>query len=197
MWKQDKQLCTTKLISSQTLRVRSIYWQVTGTARPRDTRPLGGRTLQIRGFELGPKTLDIHRFWPKALKKCVFYMDFDLKPWKYQLHNALFLRYSFFRNYHVTRGLAVCKFLCHIFHAAFRTKTTQNILYIRRLMVSTNQADPGCFYFRISWILMERYWFYFLHPLHLMQGLRSLKHWLLQKLSTKTFDQKFSFLIKK
>ena len=34
-------------------------------------------------------------------------------------------------------------------------------VYIRRLMVSTDQADPSCFYFRISWILMERRWFYF------------------------------------
>ena len=32
------------------------------SARPRDMRPQGARTLQIRGFELGPKTLDIHRF---------------------------------------------------------------------------------------------------------------------------------------
>ena len=28
-------------------------------------------------------------------------------------------------------------------------------------MVSTNQADSRCFYFRISWILMARHWFYF------------------------------------
>ena len=71
-----------------------------------------------------------------------------------------------------------------------------NVL-IRCLMVSTDQADPHCFYFRISWILMKRHWFCFFHPLHLMQGLRSLKHWLLQKLSMKNFDQKFRFLIKK
>ena len=67
----------------------------------------------------------------------------------------------------------------------------------RCLMVSTNQADPGCFYYRISWILMKRRWFYFFHPLHFLQGLRSLKHWLLQKLSMKIFDQKFRFFIKK
>ena len=67
----------------------------------------------------------------------------------------------------------------------------------RRLMGSTDQADPSCFYFRISWILMEQRWFYFFHPLHFLQGLRSLKHWLLQKLSMKNFDQKFRFLIKK
>jgi hypothetical protein len=33
-------------------------------------------------------------------------------------------------------------------------------LYTRCLMGSTDQADPSCFYFRISWILMERPWFY-------------------------------------
>ena len=67
----------------------------------------------------------------------------------------------------------------------------------RCIMVSTDQADSRCFYIRISWILMEWYWFYFFHPLHLVQGLRSLKHWLLQKLSMKNVDQKFRFLIKK
>ena len=45
--------------------------------------------------------------------------------------------------------------------------------YNRYLMVSTDQADPSCFYFRISWILMEQHWSYFFHPLHLVQGLRS------------------------
>ena len=29
-------------------------------------------------------------------------------------------------------------------------------IYDRHLTGSTNQADPSCFYFRISWILMER-----------------------------------------
>ena len=68
---------------------------------------------------------------------------------------------------------------------------------IRRLMGSTNQADPSCFYFRISWILMEWRWFYFFCPLHLVQGLKSLEHRLLQKLSMKNFDQKFRFFIKR
>ena len=67
----------------------------------------------------------------------------------------------------------------------------------RCLMVYTNQADSLCFYFRISWILMERHWFYFFRPLHLVQGLRSIEHRLLQKLSMKNFDQKFRFFIKK
>ena len=71
------------------------------------------------------------------------------------------------------------------------------ILFTRCLMVSTDQADSHCFYFRISWILMQRHWFYFFRPLHLVQGLRSLEYRLLQKLSTKNFDQKFRFFIKK
>ena len=32
---------------------------------------------------------------------------------------------------------------------------------IRRLVESTDQADPSCFYFKISWILMDPLWFYF------------------------------------
>ena len=52
-------------------------------------------------------------------------------------------------------------------------------LTIRRPVVSTNQAYPSCFYFRISWILMEQLSFYFLRPLRFLQGLRSLKQWLL------------------
>ena len=49
----------------------------------------------------------------------------------------------------------------------------RNTSSIRCLMVSTDQADSRCFYFRISWILMEWRWFYFFCPLHLVQGLRS------------------------
>ena len=67
-------------------------------------------------------------------------------------------------------------------------------IHSRRLMGSTNQADPIHFYFRISWILMERPWFHFF-PLHLVQSLKSLQHWLLQKLSMKIFDQKFRISI--
>ena len=59
------------------------------------------------------------------------------------------------------------------------------------------QLIPSFFYFRISWILMEQHCFYFFCPLGFLRGLRSLKHWLLQKLSMKNLDQKFKFLIKK
>ena len=34
-------------------------------------------------------------------------------------------------------------------------------LFSRCLMVLTDQADPSCFYFKISWILMEWHGFYF------------------------------------
>ena len=53
------------------------------------------------------------------------------------------------------------------------TSNTTYIVHTRCLMVSTDQADSRCFYFRISWILMERHSFYFFCPLHLVQGLRS------------------------
>ena len=39
-----------------------------------------------------------------------------------------------------------------------------DLLFSRCLMVSINQADPSCFYFRISWTLMEGRWFYFFVP---------------------------------
>jgi len=70
-------------------------------------------------------------------------------------------------------------------------------LLIRRPVPSTDQAIPSCFCFRISWILMEQRCFYFFCTLGFLKGLRSLKHWLLQKLSMKNLDQKFKFLIKK
>ena len=70
-------------------------------------------------------------------------------------------------------------------------------LEARHPVPSTDQALPSCFYFRISWILMEQHRFYFFCPLGFLGGLRSLKHWLLQKLSMKNLEQKFKFLIKK
>ena len=79
------------------------------------------------------------------------------------------------------------------------SKTSSEVLALsirsRCLMVSTSQADPSCFYFRIMNI-DGRMLISFFCPLHLMQGLRSLEHWLLQKLSMTILDQKFRFLIK-
>ena len=85
----------------------------------------------------------------------------------------------------------------HFTDSHFLCCVTSFYLVSRCLMGSTDQACSSGFYFRISWILMEQHWFYFFHPLHFLQGLRSLKNWLLQKLSMKIFDQKFRFLIKK
>ena len=73
----------------------------------------------------------------------------------------------------------------------------ENCLPTRRPVGSTDQAYSSCFYFRISWILMEQHCFYFFCPLWFLQGHRSLKHWLLQKLGMKNLDQKFKFFIKK
>jgi hypothetical protein len=66
------------------------------------------------------------------------------------------------------------------------------LVHTRRLVGSTDQAYPSCFYFRISWILMEWYWFWFFGSCGFLQGLRSLKHWLL---SMNILGRKFRFLI--
>ena len=50
---------------------------------------------------------------------------------------------------------------------------TSIVVFIRRLMGSTDQADPSYFYFRISWILVEWHWFQFFCHLGFLQGLRS------------------------
>ena len=42
--------------------------------------------------------------------------------------------------------------------------TSVEWLCIWCLMVSTDQADSHCSYFRISWILIERHWFYLFVP---------------------------------
>ena len=75
--------------------------------------------------------------------------------------------------------------------------TLLTYLLTRRPVPSTDQAIPSCFYFRISWILMEQRCFYFFLFPRFLEGLRSLKHWLLQKVSMKDLDQKFKFLIEK
>ena len=67
----------------------------------------------------------------------------------------------------------------------------------RRLMHLMKQSSRSkFFYFRISWILMEQHCFYFILPLHFVQGLRRLEHWLLQKLSMKTFTRNLDSLLK-
>ena len=58
------------------------------------------------------------------------------------------------------------------------------------LVGSTNQACSSSFYFRIAWKSTEWPCFLQNHSLSFLQGLRSLKNWLLQKLSIKSLDQK-------
>ena len=64
-------------------------------------------------------------------------------------------------------------------------------IFIRRLVGSTDQAYSSDFYFRIAWKSMERPCLLQNHSLSLLQGLRSLKNWLLKKLSIKSLDQIF------
>ena len=59
---------------------------------------------------------------------------------------------------------------------------TASSLVTRRLMGSTDLADPSCFYFRISWILMDQHCFYVYGPLGFLQG---LKNWLFQNVGMK------------
>ena len=101
-----------------------------------------------------------------------------------------------FDNVQIQCISGICQNISEAYQCVFQVSTFFDIttsLYIKCLMVSTNQADPGCFYFRISWILMEGHWFNFFRPLHLMQGLGSLEHWLLHKISMTILDQKFRF----
>ena len=49
-------------------------------------------------------------------------------------------------------------------------------LFIRCVMVSTDQADSRCFYFRILWILMEWCWFYFFFFLPFSAGPQKQQH---------------------
>ena len=64
----------------------------TNTARPRDTQPLGARTLKIHGFELGPKQFEIRGFMRILTKtQCI----------------SKFLRIFSGTKHRVTRGLTV------------------------------------------------------------------------------------------
>ena len=61
-------------------------------------------------------------------------------------------------------------FCSHTSLAQFKVSTDLS----RCTVGSEDQAYLSCFYFRISWILMERPWFYYYFcPLHLLQGLRN------------------------
>ena len=72
---------------------------------------------------------------------------------------------------------------------------TQNFVRMtlinRRLVWSTDQAYSSGFYFRIPWKSTKQPCFLHNHSLSFLQGIRSFKNWLLQKLSMKSLDQKF------
>ena len=86
-------------------------------------------------------------------------------PSKFNLNQAYIDQYI---------GLCCSLFSISSLHSRLHSKCQMTISLTQTvLMVSTNQADPSCFYFRISWILMERHWFYFFLPLHLVQGFTS------------------------
>ena len=61
-------------------------------------------------------------------------------------------------------------------------------LLIRRLMGLTDQACSSGFCFKIAWKSTWQPYFLQNHSLLFLQGLRSLKNWLLQKLSMKTLE---------
>ena len=65
-------------------------------------------------------------------------------------------------------------------------------LLIRRLMGLTDQAcSSGCS-FRIAWKSTEQNYFLQNFSFSFLQGLRSLKNWLLQKLSIQSFNKNFN-----
>jgi hypothetical protein len=99
----------------------------------------------------------LYQSWPctmgwHVLQKSIIFFQFNYLQNKKKTHTTFFNSLCILQLFY-----NFCKYL-------------NNVLCI---MVSTDQADPSCFYFSISWILMERSWFYFFCPLHLVQGLRS------------------------
>ena len=154
----------------------------------------------MKGFVFCPTKLSVR----KNNSFCFFYLV--LKPFLSKIFSSRTLKFEFqfcyFQVWHTPyhfsktqnpiehQGQVQCTFfslkyfLClrwnYMLHTKFSNFCSLQVL-TRHLMGSTDQADPCCFYFKISWILMERPWFYFFCPLDLLQGLRSLKNWLLQK----------------
>ena len=61
-----------RLCQISSKKYESIY-----TARPRDTRPWGPRTLEIRGFELVPKSRKLRGFWPKAKNMTFHFIEYE------------------------------------------------------------------------------------------------------------------------
>ena len=119
--------------------------------------------------------------------KFVYTLDFIHVPWSCQK-----MQYFDHDLY--------CKQMEHEISVANRQKNPRLwylAVCIRRFVGSTNQACSSGFYFRIVWKSTERPCLLQNNFLSFLQGLRSLKKWLLQKVSMKNLDQKFKFFIKK
>ena len=69
-------------------------------------------------------------------------------------------------------------------------------IHTRRLVWSTDQACSNGFYSRIAWKSTEWPCFLRNHSLSFLQGLWSLKNWLLQKLSMKVWTKNFNSSLK-
>ena len=98
--------------------------------------------MEIHGFYLVPKTLEIHGFWPKALKIHCFFRDtrFLTKsledarflvfiiPSFYVLDSSLvkgftscmltFFRLVIFYCFYIAKGFKICSFLCASKHCS-------------------------------------------------------------------------------
>ena len=75
---------------------------------------------------------------------------------------------------HASTASKIClKLPLHQFKKKLAGKSIDNSIQIRRPVPSTDQALPSCFYFRISWILIERPWKHFFGSCGFLQGLRS------------------------
>ena len=70
-------------------------------------------------------------------------------------------------------------------------------LLIRRPVPSTDQAIPSCFYFRISWILVEQCCFYFFLSPRVSGGPQKPQTLTASKTKYEKLGPKFKFLIKK
>ena len=105
--------------------------------------PNSSQGLSVNNFKFS----FINTFRSTKSKKLDYY---DLES-TFQIENTYLSRYVSYEisvsSNHWQIICVQCKYIIHIC-----------------LMVSTDQADPSCFYFSISWILMELRWFYFFVP---------------------------------
>ena len=129
--------------------------------------------------------LSNHRLLPKVV------LHFSWVTWKVRSTFSLFFKRQWFQNINYRFQIYLLYFLWLVplqYSIFFEGKNTY---WFRRLVGSTDQACSSGFYFRIAWKSTERPCFLQNHSLSILHGLRSLKNWLLQKLSMKTMDQKW------